>query len=206
MGLNMSDYKPNSHKYKSEQKAAEANERQIKGVASGTVKKKSEVQKLANMFISDDASNLKSLLLTDVIIPRITQLVCDGVQYACDVIFKGRRDGGSNRSYGTSYTSYSSFSSNRNTRYAGESTTMNRFDHDDILFRTSSDADAVLTQMEECIDKYGLVTVADMYDMARLRPPHTGNKFGWMSLRSAEIRRVGGGWIIKLPDATPIER
>lgn len=203
MALQTSDYKPNSHKYKAEQKATE--ERQIARVASGVVKKKSEARKIADMFISDDASNIKSLLLTDVIIPRITQLICDGVQYTCDVLFKGRRDAGSSGSYRTSYTSYSSFSDNRTSRFANESPGISRFDHDDIMFRTKTDAEAVLTQMEEVIARYGFVRVADMYDMAGLPHPFTSNKFGWMSLRYAEVRRAGGGWIIKLPAATPID-
>jgi hypothetical protein len=203
MSFQPTDYKPNSHKYKAEQKASE--EKRASQIASGVVKKRSEARKIADMFISDEASNLKSLLLTDIVIPRITQLICDGVQYACDVIFKGKRDNTASGSYRTSYTSYSSYSDNRTSRFANESPNTSRFDRDDIMFRTKTDAEAVLRQMEEVIGRYGFVRVADMYDMAGLPHPFTSNKFGWMSLRYAEVRRAGDGWIIKLPAATPID-
>ena len=54
------DYKPNSNRFKAEQKAAEKQklEKMITGTAK--VKKKNEISKLADVFISEDARNVKS--------------------------------------------------------------------------------------------------------------------------------------------------
>lgn len=204
MALQMSDYKPNSHKYKNEQ-ATTSETREIKKVASGSVKKKSEARKVADMFISEDASDIKQLLLTDIIVPGITRLISDGIQYAVDVLFKGKR-GASNQSssFGTTYTNYGSYSTNTTRRYANDPQNKTRFD-DDILFKTYSDAEAVLSQMDEVIGRYGIVTVSDMYDMAQLSAPFTANRFGWRNLRSADIRHVRDGWVIKLPPAEAID-
>ena len=56
-------YTPNSHKYKAEQKQT-AEEKKIEKVVSGTVKtkKKSEIKKLTDVFVSEDASNVKSYI------------------------------------------------------------------------------------------------------------------------------------------------
>jgi hypothetical protein len=51
-----------------------------------------------------------------------------------------------------------------------------------------------------------MVTVADMYDMADSTAPYTSNRYGWTSLRTAEVKRVQGGYyIIDLPKAAPID-
>ena len=59
--------------------------------------------------------------------------------------------------------------------------------------------------MEEVIDHYGFVTVADMYEMANMSAPFTANKYGWTSIRTAEPVRVRDGYILKLPKAMPID-
>ena len=51
----MEDYKPNSHKSREEQQTAKASEKKVEKVVSGSVKarKKSELQKIADVFIID---------------------------------------------------------------------------------------------------------------------------------------------------------
>ena len=63
----------------------------------------------------------------------------------------------------------------------------------------------MLTQMEATIDKYGFVTIADMYDLANLTSNYTDNKYGWMNVRNAEVIRARDGYVIKLPRAVPID-
>ena len=58
------DYKPNSHKYKEEQKNLPAERKKVEKVVTGKVKtkKKSEASKLKDVFISEDVSNVKSYI------------------------------------------------------------------------------------------------------------------------------------------------
>ena len=60
----MDDYKPNSHKFKEEQKES-TSEKKVEKVISGTAKskKKNEIQKFADVFISEDVNNVKSYIL-----------------------------------------------------------------------------------------------------------------------------------------------
>ena len=93
--------------------------------------------------------------------------------------------------------------------YLGSTKDENEPDKDlyegDITFETRGDAEAVLEQMDDVIDRYGIVTVADMYDMADLTAPYTSNKYGWTSINSAEVVRVRDGYILKLPKATDLK-
>lgn len=71
---------------------------------------------------------------------------------------------------------------------------------DDLVFDTRSRAEKVLNYMNEIIDKYGVVTVADMYDLADLAPTnYTDNLRGWTSLRNAKVVKVRDGFKIDLP-------
>ena len=75
---------------------------------------------------------------------------------------------------------------------------------EDIIFPTRTDAEAVRDQMDDVIAKYGFVTVGDMYDMAGLPQPYTGQKYGWTSIVNSRVESVRDGYIIRLPKMGPI--
>lgn len=59
--------------------------------------------------------------------------------------------------------------------------------------------------MDELIDMYGVVSVADLYDLVGITGNYTDNKYGWTNIRNAEpVRAMGGGYMLKLPKALPI--
>ena len=197
----MDNYKPNSHKYKENQ---ETSEKRVEKVISGTAKtKKNEVRKFRDVFISEDISNVKSYVLMDVLVPAIKNAIVDIVTDGVNMIFG--TGSGRKKTSGSNYVSYRDYS--RESRRDDSRASTGRFNYDDILFPSRGEADAVLEQMDAIIEEYGYVTVADMYDMADLNAPYTGNRYGWTSVRRAEIVRVrGGDYIIKLPRAMPIDR
>ena len=59
--------------------------------------------------------------------------------------------------------------------------------------------------MDEIIDMYGRVSVADLYDLVGITGNYTDNNYGWTNLASAEPIRVRDGYVIKLPKAMPIK-
>ena len=86
----MEEYKPNSHKSKEEQKNL-VPEKRVEKVISGTVKskKKSEMQKFADVFISEDVNNVKSYIVMDVLVPAIKKAISDIVTNGIDMILYG---------------------------------------------------------------------------------------------------------------------
>lgn len=195
------DYKPNSHKYKAEQKEKEREKRAEK-VVSGNVrtKKKSSGRKIADSFIGEDAGNIGSYILNDVLIPSVKKAVVDIVTDGIAMLLG--TDKKKSRSGSSSYVSYRSYSDDRDDRYRSSRTRSYSFD--DIIFESRGEAEEVLDRMDELIDTYRAVSVADMYDLAGLSCDYTDNKYGWTSLRSADIVRVSGGYMIKLPRATAL--
>ena len=61
------------------------------------------------------------------------------------------------------------------------------------------------SRMDELMDTYGLVRVADLYDLVGITGNYTDNKYGWTNIRNAEIVRVRDGYMIKMPRAVPID-
>lgn len=194
---------PNSKKFKEEQ--AEKERKKVDKVIKGTARtrKKSELSKLSDIFISEDVSNVKSYVLMDVLVPAIKKAISDIVTNGIDMILYGE-SGRKRSSSSTNYVSYRDYSKRDDNR--GSSTPRRSgFEYDDILFDTKGEAEAVIDQMQDMIDRYGVVRVDDMYDMAGLTAPYTSHRYGWTSVRNAESVRVRDGYIIKMPRAMPID-
>ena len=203
------EYTPNSHKYKEEQKAADTDRKIEKVVTNGTAKakKQGEFSKFASKIFSDqDRGDIKNYLIEDVAIPGIKNLILDFIIGGATKIFGGSRRSSSGGSR-VSYRDYYSRGDSNRIVGGGSSSTASRprFDFDEITFATRIDAEAVRDQMDDVIAKYGFVTVGDMYDMADLPQPFTSNKYGWTNIRNAEVRPANGGYVLKLPKASPID-
>lgn len=206
----MTEYKSNSHVSKKAEAAGlePAGEKKIEKVVTGNVKTRdNKGRKFADIFISEDAANVKSYIVMDVLVPAIKKAVSDIVTDGISMILYGGTGGGNrNRNSSSSKVSYRSYyddrrDDRREERYA----TRGRFDYEDIVFDSRGEAEAVRRQMFDVIDRYGFVTVADMYDMAGITPPYTSNNYGWVNIRSAEAIRVRDGYVLKLPKASPID-
>jgi hypothetical protein len=170
----------------------------VKGIAK--TKSKSKIHKLTDIFVSEDASNVKSYLVSDILVPMVKK----GIMGALDMMLNGGHVNydGSRRSTGARVSYGGFFDDARNTR-RDDRTPRVRFDYDDIEYPTKGDAEAVLDGMYDALNNYGFVSVGDMYDMSDITAPHTANRFGWYKLQGAHTARSGSGYIIVLPKAVP---
>lgn len=202
----MDDYKPNSHKFKEEQRTS-AQKRSVEKVVRGQarVKKKNGVSKIAGSFISEDMHTVGNYILKDVLVPAIKDFIEDSITNGIRMILRGEsapRKSSSN----ASTVSYSRYYNNKDgDRFRPSNQTNTVKSYDDIIFDSRGDAELVLTRMDEMIDQYGIVSVADMYEMAELSGEYTYNDYGWTDIHSANIVRVKEGYMIKLPRAVPIK-
>ena len=203
----MQDYKPNSHRFKEEQKTVEREK--VKKVVKGTVKtkKKGEIRKFAENFIAEDVNNIKSYVISEVLIPTIKNTIWDAFTNSLDMILyhgDGRRGKSSPRN-AAHYVSYNSYSDSRNGRRDPSTTTRTGYSLDDITLETRGEAEEVLRQLDDIIDMYGMARVADLYDLVGITGRHTDNKYGWTNLHNAEAVRVRDGYKLKLPRVLPID-
>lgn len=197
----MIDYQPNSHKSKETSKAP-TTEKKVQKVVTKPVKtKKNTTRKFADVFISEDAANVKSYILFDVLVPSIKKAFSEIVKDGVDMILYGKS--GAKKNNSTGYVSYSKYYGD--SKPAPSQSGSSRFFYEDVVFQSRGEAEAVYEQMQDIIETYGFVTVADLYDMVDLTPPYTANKYGWTNLRNSDVVRIRDGWIVKLPKAMPID-
>lgn len=201
-------YPPNSHKYKEEQKNAATEEKRVQKVVKSPVKtKKNEVRKFADIFISEDIASVKSYIFMDVLVPAIKKAVYDIVTNGIDMFLYGGTGKGKSNASGTKVSYRNYYDQKNNTGYRGSENTRSRngFEYDDIIFNNRGEAEAVKQQMQATIDRYGVVTVADLYDMVDLSAPYTSQKYGWMNVSGAVADRTRDGYVLRLPRAVPID-
>lgn len=201
------DYKPNSLKYREEQKerAAEVEQKRVTKVVSGPVKlkQKSGFKKFVSTFIPDDKETIRDRMVKKVLVPAAQSLLWD----ALGVIFgKSTAD----RAKGSpinrvSYRSY--YDDPKPTREpVGATAPKAVYEYNDFVFDSRGEAEAVLSQLCDVIETYSTATVSDFYECIGKTCDYTCRNYGWINLASAEVYRVPDGWMLKLPRAVPISK
>lgn len=200
------EYKSNSHKFRDSQPPALTEKKKVEKVVRGKVrtKPKSGISKISEVFISEDAANVKSYIVMDVLVPAVKKAISDIVRDGIDMILYGELRGRKS-STNSSYVSYRDYSRSDDRDRFRESRTRTGYNHDDIVLETRGEAEEVLSRMDELIDTYGVVSVADLYDLIGKSCEYTDNKYGWTNIRNAEPIRVRDGYMLKLPKALPIK-
>lgn len=207
----MNQYPSNSRKSKEEQQET-VPEKKIEKVISGTAKtkKKSEIQKFTDVFVSEDMNSVKSYIVMDVLVPAVKKAISDIVTNGIDMILYGESGGNRSKKSKASNVSYRSYYESRDDRRdrlsdRGYSGRQAGYSFDNIILDNRGEAEDVLTRMDELIETYNIVSVADFYDLVGVSGNYTDNKYGWTDLRNASIVRTRDGYMIKLPKALPLD-
>ena len=197
----MAEYKGNSHRSKEQNEVVE---KKVEQIAKGKTKKKSDVKKFTDTFIAEDITSVKDYILMEVLLPAAKKAISDIVTNGIDMILYGEtRSKSKSRESRVSYTKYY----DRDRDYDRPTRTRGRYgyDYDDIILDTRKEAEEVLDRMDDLIDNYGMVSVADLYDLVGVSGNYTDNKYGWTNLRNADVQRVRDGYLLKLPKALPFD-
>lgn len=206
--MDMPDYKPNTKKYREEQSELKE-ERRVEKVVQGTVKvkKKSDIHRLKDSLISDEASDVGSYIMMDVLIPAFKDTILDIIIGSAEKIFggRGRRGGARSTADKVSFINYSDRYRERDRR-PSENTRRSACDFDDIYVNSRGEAEEIFEQLDAMIDTYKVARVSDLYDLVGITGPHTANRYGWTNIRNADaVRMRDGSYLLKLPRAIPIE-
>ena len=203
----MDNYKPNSNRYnelKAQQSIEEANSKKLESVVSGNVsmRKKTTLKKVADIFFQKDINDVKSYLIMDVLIPEIRDALYNLVMNGLDMmLYDGKRTRNSSSNtmrvnYSAKYNNQTSIPETSNS----SPRTKSGLNFDDVVFDDRMDAEEVLNQMLNIIEQYDSVSVADFCELAGIPGEYTDRKYGWTSLGAAEVKRIsGGGYVLKLP-------
>lgn len=186
----------------------EQNEKNIKKVVNSPAKtrKKSEARKFADSFIAEDAGNVGSYILKEVLIPSAKKLIADITKNAIDMFLYGDTDRPKKKN--GSRISYREYYDDRDHRDERMSSVRSRssLEYDEIILDTRGEAELVLDELERIISRYQFASVADLYEIAGINNNNfTLHRYGWTSVRSATIKRIRDGYLLIMPKAMPID-
>lgn len=199
----MENYRSNSHKSR---EAARQEEKKVEKVISGSasVQKKSELRRFADIFVSEDAGDVKDYLIWDILVPSIRRGLHDMITSVADMVFgKGRTTGSATS--GASRVNYRAYYEPETRSRPGQTVARTVYAFDDIVVDSRGEAETVLQQMDDLIANYGLVSVADLYDLVGINGSYTDNRYGWTNIASAKVVRVPTGYMLKLPKVMPLD-
>lgn len=204
----MEDFKPNSNRYKQEMAKTPEKREKVEKVVTGIAKtkKRNGMKKFAGSIVSSDVDTVTQYLLTEVLIPAAKRTISDIVTNGIDMLLYNEAGRSHRRNGGGSKFNYSGcFDRPSEPRRAG-SANRTGFDYDEIIFDSRGDAELVLEGMEMMIEKYGRISVADLYDMADVSNTNfAAHKYGWADIRNARVAHVRDGYILNLPHPMPID-
>ena len=204
------NYTSNSIKSREQKEEKKEITKVVKGKTK--TKKKSGLSKITGNIISEESGSIKEYAIYEVIIPVVKDTISQLVKGSIDMLFYGEvRSSSSRSSRSTNATkvSYRDFyEDRRNDRGRDERRTNNRMSYDDIMFDNQQDANEVLNRMDEIVEQYGVVTVADLFDLAGVTGNgYTDQNYGWTSTSSASVERNReGDYFLKLQRPNNIRR
>lgn len=170
------------------------------------VKKEGIGKKVKKAFISDDAKDVTSYIIFDVIVPGIK----DGIFATLERMFYGGSSYSSRRDdrdsyYGRERTSYSAYYKKGRGRdrdyYDDERDHREKVDYRHIVLKRREDAENIVRALRDYIHEYDSVSVARLLDLVDEPGVYTDNNYGWVREEDIGMKRVRDGYLIDVPEA-----
>lgn len=164
-------------------------------------KKKTLWDKVKEQFINEDRNSIGEYLILDVIVPAIKKTLQETVNNGVDMLLYGETTGRRNSNLPANRVSYRNYYDNRaNDRYSAPRPSA--YGYEEIVFASRGDAEAVKYRMQEIIDQYQVVRVADYLELSDRPSGYTDNNYGWTTDQWYDVRIIrdrSGGYFLDLP-------
>jgi hypothetical protein len=185
-------------------------DKNVQRVISGDVvrKRKSLRKQFSETFVAGDLKSSIRFVIMDVMLPAAKDMVVEaGSQGIEKLIFGDSRRRGSTtpQSGPTGYVNYTRYAMGGASRMTSPQRALSRqgrarFDFDEIILDSRSEAEEVIDRLFDLVSRYESATVADLYELVGLSSSHTDHKWGWTDVRGAGVSRVRGGYLLDLPE------
>lgn len=220
----MEDYQGNSNKNK-QSDASEEKQKPKKVVTKVTVgevivpkksisKKFRELFGFKAIFGETDTRSVAEYVIVDVMVPAARNLIFDVLSEGLKRKMYGdsatRRYIPGSGSRVTSYTPYNRPIERRYSPLTGAAVRRPinepraKHERENFILSSRQEAELVLERMNDIIDSYEVVSVADLNELVGLPTSHIDNKWGWTYVGDVDIRQVREGYLIDFPLPEPI--
>lgn len=182
---------------------AQKKPKEIVPIASGTEKKRTIIEQIADNFIATNFEEMKRSLIFDWLIPggkniieAMVHMILFGNGSPSSSSIRPKIGLGNSESRLRRIDIYHNGSSN-------EPYIPSRVSREpEIVYQNKEQADAVISELRKCISECGRVTVKELYTLSNISQTDWGmTNWGWRyipeDLKPFQVR--GGGWCIKMP-------
>jgi len=202
------DYQGNSKK--SKEPTPDKNiEKVVKGPV--VVQKRTLGQKIKDTFVEADIKTVMKYVVSDVLLPAARGMIVEGASKGVERLIYGER-AQRGRMFGNGPRSQYNNPINRDYRDFRDPRTSPpgrtrapRLARNEFILASREEATLVLERMNDVLDMYKVVSVADLNDLVGFPTSHVDHKWGWEFLGDVEVRPIREGFLIDLPPAEPID-
>lgn len=203
----MDQFPPNSDASKRPQP-----EKRVEQITKGNVvrKKKGLGRQFKEDFLGGDLKTAWTYMVIDVALPAARDMIYESASAWFQKLIFGdglRRRGATTPQAGPmGYVQYNRMSQQSQTGPQRAISRAGRSQHnfDEIVLDSRVEAEQVLERMSDVLDKFDVVTVADLYELVGINAAHTDGKWGWSNLTGAGVRHIREGYLLDLPEPLPL--
>lgn len=212
----MENFPSNAHQpkiAKPELKTDQPEEPRAQPVVTGTVvrRKKSPIKKFTEMMFGD-TKGIGSAVVMEILLPAMRDMVFEAGKDAMErTLYPDARGSGYRRGISSNgHVNYRAMSGglvakavslHQDARQPLSRRARSTHNFDEIVLASRREGEDVLAQMFGVVERFEVVTVADLYEMVKLDTSYVDRKFGWNAalLASAGVSRVKEGYLLDLP-------
>lgn len=189
-----------------------------------TVKKKTFGQKFKEAFISQDFGTAVAGVNKNVIIPAIKRVIADAVANTVNSILFGSQPMQNNRilnastwswngiTYGGQSVNYSAIGKQQQQNVTAQVPSLGRYKYDEIIIQpdiskgetmvdAERHADEVLFTLRDQLERFGKVSINDLFETCSLPMVSTMGNYGWTNLKDADkVLIPEAGFLLKMPN------
>lgn len=209
----MPDYQNNPRKEREgkTEKQPKPEEIVIEKVVIGEViqKPKGIGRKFKEVFLGGDAKQAANFVISEVFFPALRNLAFDMLSKGAEKLIYGDSRSGRrpvinyrNQFQGVQYNRPFEVRDPRERSYLPAiqpSRRENRYEINDIVIGTKEEADLVTERLADIMDKYDVVSLANLHDLLGLQTSPIDFKWGWTYLGRINVRQMRQGYLLELP-------
>lgn len=209
------DYQSNSKKSREIKKKDDKPETFDKVITGEVVvRKKSLGERLKSTFLGGDAQSVARYIAGEVLLPALRNLLVDATTKGVERMVYGETNPRRRQNYGprVSYNSPVNRGYRSELRYPYPQANLpDQPSHPiqsgsgmDIVLQSREEAELVLERMNDIIETYDIVSVADFKQIVGLPTNYIDNRWVWYNTRGSDVRQVRDGFLLNLPPSEPI--
>lgn len=180
--------------------------RETKQVANAHLRKRTVMDKAADVFFSEDFGTVVDTIVHDYVIPFLKNTAINSLEMW---MFGSTSSRGGRRRSGERHVSYDRYyDDDRDGRYISsrrvEHDRRSRFDYMDCEFDTLAEVTDVIEEMTDYIRDYDFVRVSNLNNAIRISGQWTDRNWGWNDARDFSWKRRGRKYVLDFAPPIPV--